>query len=57
MQVLGLGRGDMLFSFLSSVHDWSGVLFVLSGLLHFALHWYVCMTKIMLKGNDKKKCS
>lgn len=42
----------------STVHDWSGIIFIILVMIHFILHWnwVVCMTKnIFSKKNNELK--
>ena len=47
VQMLGISRGSLPISQMSTIHDWSGLIMGLLVLVHLILHWrwIVCMTK------------
>ena len=54
---LGISERGWPLALISNVHDWSGIAFVVLGLVHIALHWdwITCMTRSLL-GKTGKKC-
>ena len=55
IQWFGLAPRDIQMGTLSTIHDWTGLLMGAVIFVHLILHfrWIICMTKKMLRGDNK----